>query len=72
MMISPEVFYDLHMKGKGKEDILEEINAVKEEMKELKAILKQPGYQRTMFPDEKTRLSWNREYLAILKKALAE
>ncbi|MBR2759707.1 MAG: hypothetical protein IKD66_00920 [Solobacterium sp.] len=68
MMISPNIYYETNMKGKSRENHLEEIRLVKEDIRELEEVISRPGYVSSMFPDERTVLEWNREYLAILKK----
>ncbi|MBR2794097.1 MAG: hypothetical protein IKE16_05560 [Solobacterium sp.] len=68
MMISPNIYYETTMKGKSREDHLEEIRRVEADVRELEEIISRPGYMPSMFPDERTVLEWNREYLAILKK----
>ena len=72
MMISPETFYDMELAGKSIRDIKKVVNDLKQEMKHLVHIMESPGYRPMMRPDESTRLSCIREYLAKAIEALKE
>ena len=72
MMISPEGYYERHIKGNNKTVIMREIRALKKEINRLKNILENPDIEnRTFsFPTESTQLYWNREYLKKAKEEL--
>ena len=52
MMISPNIYYETNMKEKSRENHLEEIRLVKEDIRELEEVISRPGYVSSMFPDE--------------------
>lgn len=74
MMISPEGYYEEHLKGKNKEQILTVIRGLKQEIGRLKNTMESPDYgvKLIMHPSEDTRLHWTREYLERAKQAYAE
>ena len=74
MMISPEGYYEEHLKGKNKEQIMTVIRGLKQEIGRLKNTMESPDYgvKPIMHPSEDTRLHWTREYLERAKQALAE
>ena len=74
MMISPEGYYEEHLKGKNKEQILTVIRGLKQEIGRLKNTMESPDYggKPIMHPSEDTRLHWTREYLERAKQAYAE
>ena len=72
MMISPEGYYELSLKGKNADEILSEIKKLKRRITELKRIAEHPEYKSTMRPDEGAQISCSREYLERAKQALAE
>lgn len=74
MMISPEGYYEEHLKGKTKEQIMTAIRGLKQEIGRLKNTMESPDYGKEliMHPSEDTRLHWTREYLERAKQAYAE
>lgn len=74
MMISPEGYYEEHLKGKTKEQIMTAIRGLKQEIGHLKNTMESPDYGKEliMHPSEDTRLHWTREYLERAKQAYAE
>jgi hypothetical protein len=74
MMISPEGYYEEHLKGKTKEQIMTAIRGLKQEIGRLKNTMESPDYgvKPIMHPSEDTRLYWTREYLERAKQAYAE
>ena len=74
MMISPEGYYEEHLKGKTAAQIMTAIRGLKNEMGHLKNIMEHPDYgeQPIMHPSESTRLWCTRLYLERAKEALAE
>ena len=72
MMISPEVFYETELKGKTAPQIMNTIQALKQEIELLKAAMERPGYAPTMSPSEDVRLACTREYLDRARRAYAE
>ena len=75
MMICPETFYELRLKGKTPEQIMSAIRGLKQEIGRLKNIVEHPNYElRSMVihPTEKVQISMNREYLERAKQALVE
>jgi hypothetical protein len=74
MMMSPEAYYEFHLKGKDEERILRAIRGLKREMGHLKNVMEHPDYDKTphIMPSESTRLSCKRLYFEEAKRALAE
>ena len=75
MMICPETFYEMRLKGKTSEQIMTVIRSLKREITKLKNIIEHPNYElRSLVvePTEQVQLSMNREYLERAKKALIE
>lgn len=74
MMISPESYYEEHLKGKTKEEIMTTIRGLKQEIGRLKNSLENPyAYKKTVIkPSKDNRIYWNREYLDIAKQAYVE
>ena len=74
MMISPEGYYEIALRGKSQTEILEEINALQEEISRLKQVLEQSNEKTEVLimPSPLTRLKCNREYLERAKRALEE
>ena len=74
MMISPEAYYEIALRGKSQSEILEEINELQEEISRLKQVIEKYGKKAEagIFPDPLTRLKCNREYLERAKRALEE
>ncbi len=74
MMISPESYYEMNLKGKAAEQIMSAIRGLKNEIGHLKNVMEHPDYgsEPIMCPSESTRLWCTREYLERAKIALAE
>ena len=72
MMISPEIYYEQHLKDKTAAEKLSTIRGLKNEIGRLKNIVEHPEYVCTIHPSEKVRISCNREYLERAKQALAD
>lgn len=75
MMICPETFYEMRLKGKTSEQIMTVIRGLKREITRLKNIVEHPNYElRSMVvhPTEKVQISMNREYLERAKQAFVE
>lgn len=70
MMISPESYYEMDLKGKSAEDIAKKIRSLKNEIGHLKKAIESPDYgtEPVIHPDERTRLWCSRLYL---KRAIA-
>lgn len=74
MMISPEAYYEMNLKGKTVGQIMSTIRGLKQEIGRLKNTMEHPDYgsEPIMRPSEATRLSCTRDYLTRAKLALAE
>lgn len=74
MMISPESYNDMNLKGKNAEQIMSAIRGLKNEIGHLKNIMEHPDYGSELIacPSESTRLRCTREYLERAKVALLE
>lgn len=74
MMISPETYYEMNLKGKSAEQIMTAIRGLKQEIGRLKNTMEHPEYGTEVIicPSEATQLSCTRDYLDRAKLALAE
>ena len=73
MMISPEGYYEVSLKGKAQAEILKEIRSLKREINQLKRYMEEHSLEpEEMFPTRLTRLKCNREYLDRAIQAYAE
>ena len=74
MMISPETYYEMNLKGKTADQIKSAIRGLKNEIGRLKNVMEHPDYgsEPVMCPSESTRLWCTREYFERAKVALAE
>lgn len=74
MMICPELYYEMNLKGKDEKQLLSAICGLKNEIGHLKNVMEHPDYgkQVIMHPSEGVRISCNREYLARAIQALEE
>ena len=72
MMISPEGYYELSLKGKNADEILSEIKKLKRHIAKLKRIVENPEYKSLMCPNESVQISCSREYLERAKETLVE
>ena len=71
MMISPECYYDLYLRGKTKEEIASEIKKLKRDISDLKKVLEDPLVYETavIYPAPQTQLWYSLEYLDKAVKA---
>lgn len=69
MMISPETYYEMELKGKSQQEILKKIRSLKREINKLKKLIEEydPSPDAFIMPDGLTRIKCNRGYL---KKAI--
>ena len=72
MMVSPEWYYEEHLKGKTVEQITTTIRGLNREIGRLKKILEHPYYECSICPGEDVQLAMSVEYLERAKSALAE
>lgn len=74
MMICPETFYEMHLKGKTKEEIMTVIRGLKREIGRLKRTMEHPNYAKAIkiHPSEDVRISCSRDYLRRAIEALEE
>lgn len=73
MMISPEGYYEVSLKGKSQAEILKEIRSLKREINQLKRYMEEHSFEpEEMFPTRLTRLKCNCEYLDRAIQAYAE
>ena len=75
MMISPETFYEMKLKGKSADQIMTVIRGLKREIGRLKNYIESPEYsdrEIVMKPSENVQISCTRDYLEEAKRALAE
>lgn len=71
-MISPESYYEMHLKGKSEKEIRTAIRGLKNEIGRLKNIAEHPEYQCMIHPSESVQIWCTRLYLEEAKKALSE
>ena len=71
MMISPEGYYEMNLKGKSQQEIMTEIRSLKREIGRLKRKLEEHCFDQkvTMYPNPLTRISCSRDYLERAKQA---
>ena len=74
MMISPEGYYEMNIKGKSEKEILSAIRGLKTEIGHLKNTMEHPEYGSTplVHPTESVRIWCTRLYLERAKQALLE
>ena len=74
MMICPETYYEMNLKGKDEKQLLSAIRGLKNEIGHLKNVIEHPDYKNTpmMHPNEGVRVSCTREYLTRAIQALEE
>lgn len=74
MMICPETYYEMNLKGKDEKQLLSAIRGLKNEIGHLKKVMEHPDYKNTpiMHPSESVRVSCTREYLTRAIQALEE
>ena len=71
MMISPEAYYEMCLKGRSPEEILRQIRSLKKEISSLKRSLEENTgkAEPVVFPSPLTRISCSRDYLEMAKRA---
>lgn len=74
MMICPESYYEMNLKGKDEKQLRSAIRGLKNEIGYLKKVMEHPDYKNApiMHPSESVRVSCTREYLARAIQALEE
>ena len=74
MMIHPEGYYEMFLKGKSQKELRTEINSLKRQINRLKREIEDPSENDgiKMFPSPLTRLKMNKEYLVYAIKAYEE
>ena len=74
MMISPDMYYDMHLKGKSSEQIMSVIRSLKWQIGRLKSSMENPSSDLTVIisPGEDVMLYFSREYLKKAKQAYFE
>ena len=72
MLMCPDTFYEMRLKGKTPEQIMTVIRGLKQEIGRLKNILEHPNYECTMHPSEQVQISCSRDFLELAKHALKE
>lgn len=74
MMISPENYFELYLKGKSEKEILSAIRGLKNQIGHLKNTMEHPDYGNAplVHPTEAVRICCTRLYLERAKQALLE
>ena len=74
MMISPEAYYEMNLKGKDKEYILSAIREMQAEIAHLKELMENPVHKDRpiIHPSEGVQIKWTREYIARAIQAYEE
>lgn len=75
MMMCPETFYEMRLKGKTAAQIMSVIRGLKREIGKLKNFMEHPDYKYREWavqPSEEVQISCNRLYLERAKQALVE
>ena len=72
MMICPETFYEMNLKGKTAEQIMTTIRGLKQEIGRLRNIIEHPEYECTVHPSEQVRIACYRSYLDRAIQAFEE
>lgn len=74
MMISPESYYELHLKGKSEKEILSAIRGLKNQIGHLKNTMEHPDYGKEplVHPTEDVQIWCARLYLERARQALFE
>ena len=74
MMIHPEGYYEMFLKGKSQKELRTEINSLKRQINRLKREIEDPTEDDgiKMFPSPLTQLKMNKEYLIYAIKAYEE
>lgn len=75
MMMCPDVFYEMKLKGKTPEQIMSVIRGLKQEIGKLKNFMEHPDYKYReweVHPSEDVQIACNRLYLEKAKQAFTE
>lgn len=74
MMISPQTYYEMHLKGKSEKEIGSAIRELKREIRRLKNIMEHPEYGSADLsePTEEVRIWCTRMYLERAIEAMSE
>lgn len=74
MMISPEIYHAMELKGKSQQEVLKAIRSLKREISSLKKELEDRSQEPKviMMPSPLTRIKCCRDYLEMAKRAYAE
>ena len=74
MMISPQTYYEMHLKGKSEKEICSVIRELKREIRRLKNIMEHPEYGNADLsePTEEVRIWCMRMYLERAIEAMSE
>ena len=73
MMISPETYYEMNLKGKSQEEIMKKIRSLKIQIGQLKRSIENTDYMvLEVFPSRLTRLKCDRDYLERAIRAYEE
>lgn len=74
MMISPNSYYEYHLKGRSRQEIMDQIRLLKSEIKRLKKSIASSSYSTltSVSPTPMTRLKCCNEYLARALRAYEE
>ena len=73
MMISPETYYEMNLKGKSQEEIMKKIRSLKIQIRQLKRSIENTDVMAfEVFPSRLTRLKCDRDYLERAIQAYEE
>lgn len=74
MMISPESYYEMNLKGKSEKEIRSAIRGLKKQIGHLKNVMEHPEYGSApiIHPSEAVQLHWTRKYLRRAIQALED
>jgi hypothetical protein len=72
MMIDPETYYEMYLKGKSPEQLLTEIRSLRREIARMRRELGDTSGDKLFFPDSWSMLEINREYLERAVRAYEE
>ena len=73
MMISPETYYEMNLKGKSQEEIMKKIRSLKIQIRQLKRSIENTDVMAfEVFPSRLTRLKCDRDYLERAIRAYEE
>ena len=74
MMISPEVYYEMELKGKSQKELLKEIRSLRSTINTFKKHIEEGTHpeEDMVEPGRQVQLSMNREYLKQAIKAYEE